>query len=80
MRPPCHNRPPSPGGFWRRVRWDGRGRPVLRWMPWRFEDKCASWSGVGIGKETPEYPTGTPYPVAHGWDCTGCRWRPKEIT
>ena len=44
-------------------------------------DGCKTWSGPGIGKPTPEYPSGTPYPVAHGWAewCKTCRWMPEGV-
>lgn len=37
-----------------------------------FEDRCATWDGVGIG------PNGERYPVAHNFNCVGCRWLPEE--
>lgn len=42
---------------------------------------CASWRGTGIGQPTQEYPTGTPYPMAHGWlpYCKLCRHAPAEV-
>ncbi len=42
---------------------------------------CKTWSGEGIGKPTPEYPSGDPYPLAHGWVswCRSCRWRPAGV-
>ncbi|HEY4530925.1 MAG TPA: hypothetical protein VIG97_11490 [Luteimonas sp.] len=40
---------------------------------------CKTWDGVGIGQPTPEFPAGTPYPVAHGFDCRGCRHLPAEF-
>ena len=41
---------------------------------------CVTWAGVGIGQPTPEYPHGTPYPIAHGWLpwCRHCIWMPKH--
>lgn len=48
-------------------------KPVYRYRhPW-FTDKCATWSGTGIG------PNGERYPEAHGWDCSGCRWLPEGV-
>ena len=86
MRPPCHNRAPFAAGRWHPtgrtvqhgtretqdglVKW-GPVKPVLRWHPRWFADRCATWDGRGIG------PNGEPYPVAHGWDCSGCRWLPE---
>lgn len=45
-----------------------------------FEDKCRTWDGVGIGQPTAEYPSGTPYPIAHGWEkwCRQCKWMPED--
>ena len=40
---------------------------------------CKVWEGVGVGAPTPEYPTGTPYPIAMSWDCAGCRWLPEGV-
>lgn len=87
MPPRCHNRPPAAVGRWyptgRTVQngtrthpgapvvW-GPVKPVLRWYPRWFEDRCAVWDGTGIGA-TPETAR---YPQAHGWDCRGCRWLP----
>lgn len=39
---------------------------------------CVTWRGVGIGQPTADFPTGTPYPLAHGFDCRGCRHLPAE--
>lgn len=86
-RPPCYNREPftDPNAGWintgrKRKGWLGgvwRGsRPVYRYRwPW-FTDRCATHDGVGIGQPTAEYPSGTPYPMAHGWNCEGCKWKP----
>lgn len=87
MRPACHNRAPFAAGRWHPtgrtvqhgtretpdglVKW-GPVKPVLRWHPRWFADRCATWDGRGIG------PNGEPYPVAHGWDCSGCRWLPAK--
>lgn len=45
-----------------------------------FKDRCTTWDGVGIGAPTAEYPSGTPYPIAHGWAkaCASCRWAPNQ--
>lgn len=59
-----------------RPEWRPVLKPVLRWRPRWFTDRCATWDGTGIGPATAEHPAGTPYPVHHGYDCTGCRWRP----
>ena len=87
IRPRCYNRGPfvDPRAGWyetdrihlkRTSRTTVVARPVYRYRwPW-FDDHCATWKGTGIGQPTPEYPTGTPYPIAHGWDCTGCRLKP----
>lgn len=73
-RPPCFNRPPRAAGRWHQVGQRPDGRPVLRWFPAWYVDRCATWDGRGIG------PNGEPYPVAHGWNCTGCRWLPERST
>lgn len=75
MRPNCHNRPPFAEGRWHLTGSRRNGKPVARWYPRWFVDRCATWDGTGIGR-TPET---THYPQAHGWDCSGCRWLPKEF-
>ena len=41
---------------------------------------CQSWA-PGIGQPTQEYPSGVPYPIAHGWLpwCKQCRHAPAEV-
>ena len=78
MRPRCYNRPPAPEGNWYGIGRRADGKLVMRWYPRFSVDRCATWQGVGIGQPTDEYPTGTPYPMAHGWNCDGCRWKPAE--
>lgn len=93
IRPRCHNRPEAAAGTWEstgevrastihfvnvaepgkaRAVWRPMMKPVLRWRPRWFVDRCATHDGVGIG------PNGENYPDAHNWDCTGCRWNPRE--
>lgn len=79
--PPCWNRPPVQPVS---VRYGidsatGEVISVEQTTGW-FNDRCATWDGVGIGQPTVEYPSGTPYPVAHGWDgwCKSCRWYPAK--
>ena len=83
MTPRCFNRPPYAEGRWHqtgmlRLRPAPVGhfrpyvmKPVLRWHPRWFADRCATHDGAGVG------PNGENYPQAHGWDCTGCRWNPE---
>lgn len=79
IRPRCYNRGTAADGWWFRNGYCPRTlKPRLRWYPRWYEDRCATWDGVGIGQPTEEYPSGTPYPIAHGWDCTGCRWLPVK--
>ena len=80
MKPACHNRQPREQGRMVYGHDQQTGQPVARFLSndW-FTDRCATWDGVGIGQPTAEYPTGTPYPIAHGFDCSGCRWLPKEF-
>ena len=42
---------------------------------------CKTWSGTDIGPPTAEWPSGQPYPVAHGFAewCQSCRWMPAEF-
>ena len=90
VNPRCYNREAfiDPHAGWRPMPYrafrvmatpngDAVQKPVMRYRwPW-FTDRCATWDGVGIGQPTPEYQTGTPYPIAHGWDCSGCRRKPE---
>lgn len=81
-RPRCYNRPPVGAGRteYGISRQTGEVTSVYLSNAW-FVDRCATWDGVGIGQPTAEYPTGTPYPMAHGWvdACRSCRWLPKEF-
>jgi len=72
-RPRCYNRPPRDEGRWVQNGYRPSDlKPRLRWSPRWFVDRCATWDGTGIG------PNGEPYPIAHGWDCFGCRWDPRR--
>lgn len=80
VRPRCWNRPPRESG---RVehglnRQTGKVEAVPLSNDW-LKDRCATWDGVGIGRPTDDYPTGTPYPIAHRFDCDGCRWKPEGV-
>ena len=91
-RPRCYNRGPfvDPRAGWKLMPYraframampggDAVQKPVMRYRwPW-FVDRCATWDGTGIGQPTPEYQTGTPYPIANGWDCSGCRLLPAGV-
>ena len=80
--PRCYNRPPAADGRWVQNGYCPSTLKVrLRWSPRWYEDRCATWLGTGIGQPTPEYPSGTPYPIAHGWVawCRSCRWRPAGV-
>ena len=78
IRPRCYNRPPFAAGRTEHGISRDTGARVETYLSnaW-FTDSCKTWSGVGIGQPTEAYPTGTPYPMAKGWDCTGCRWKPE---
>ena len=80
VRPRCYNRPPADPVRIRHGISESTGEPVVVEIrgDW-FTDRCATWDGVGIGQPTAEYPAGTPYPLAHGWDCRGCRWLPDHV-
>jgi hypothetical protein len=73
-RPRCYNRERAADGAWMRAGYRGV-KPVLRWVPRWFRDRCATWDGVGIGG-TPETQR---YPQAHGWDCEGCAWFSNRV-
>ena len=80
VRPRCYNRPPFAAGRLQVGINRDTGARVETYLSnaW-FTDSCKTWSGVGIGQPTPEYPTGAPYPIAHGWAewCNSCRWKPE---
>lgn len=79
VRPHCYNRPPRPDGYTRYGIDSQTGeRIAVRISNTWSEDKCATWDGVGIGQPTAKYPSGTPYPMAYGYDCRGCRWLPEK--
>lgn len=79
--PRCFNREPFAIDRERYGKEEGTGAPVkVRLSNEWFRDECKTWSGEGIGQPTPEYPQGTPYPIAHGWAlwCRQCRWMPSS--
>lgn len=79
MTPRCYNRPPFAAGRLQvGINRDTGARVETCLSNAWFTDSCKTWSGVGIGRPTDDYPTGTPYPIAHGFDCAGCRWLPEE--
>ena len=80
--PSCWNREPAKPFYVRHGLNQLTGeieQTVIR-MDWA-KPGCASWSGVGIGQPTADYPEGTPYPIAFGWaeHCKSCRWLPMEV-
>lgn len=78
--PRCFNRDPLPTQT-RRFGLDSQTGEVIEavLLAWS-EDRCVTWDGVGIGQPTPEYQSGTPYPIAHGWAkwCRQCKWMPED--
>ena len=74
-RPRCFNRAPSADSYTRHGIDQETGEAITVTLNRWFVDKCATWDGVGIGA-TPETAR---YPQAHGFNCTGCRWLPKEF-
>lgn len=80
--PPCWNREPGPASYTRYGidQLSGERIEVEIRMDWA-KPGCRTWDGVGIGHPTPEYPKGSPYPVAKGWvvHCRTCRWVPAEV-
>jgi len=79
--PPCWNHEPGPASY-TRFGTDGEtGNPISVEIPMNWaKPGCHQWA-PGIGHPTPEYPSGTPYPVAHGWvpHCRLCRHLPAEV-
>lgn len=73
MRPHCYDRPPRAATYLANDGVSEDGRQLRREIPVVFVDRCATWDGVGIGRQ------GEAYPAAHGWDCRGCRWLPSSV-
>ena len=80
-RPACYNRPPMRDGAWMPtgravIRRKGSRRqfavmkPIIRWAPRWYVDRCATWDTRPNHDEPP-------YPITHRWDCSGCRWLPE---
>ena len=80
--PRCWNRPPAERVRVRHGIDSETGQPIAVTVrdDWSSA-QCRTWDGVGIGQPTPEYPSGTPYPVAMGWAdwCRSCRHRPVGV-
>ena len=79
--PACFNREPGPASYTRHGIDSDTGIPVSVEIPMDWaKPGCHQWA-PGIGHPTPQYPTGTPYPVAHGWvpHCRLCRHLPQEV-
>lgn len=72
MRPPCYDRPPREKSYYANVGLSPQGHQRRAFIPIVFVDRCATWDGRGVG------PNGEPYPLAHGWDCAGCKWLPES--
>ena len=80
--PRCYNRPPADRVRVRHGIDQDTGEPIAVTVRDDWSDaKCRTWDGVGIGQPTPEYPSGTPYPIAHGFAqwCKSCRHRPVGV-
>lgn len=80
VKPRCYNRPPVNGervvyGVEQATGFLAATVVKGEWM----SPGCKTWEGVGIGQPTPEFPAGTPYPMAHGFDCRGCIHLPDEF-
>lgn len=79
--PACWNRDPGPASYTRYGidSQTGHTVPLVISMDWAKQG-CQSWA-PGIGQPTQDYPSGTPYPVAHGWLpwCLQCRQVPAEV-
>ena len=79
--PACFNREPGPASY-TRIGIDqlsGERIEVEIRADWA-KPGCQSWA-PGIGQPTQEYPSGVPYPIAHGWTawCKQCRHVPAEV-
>lgn len=74
MKPPCHNRPRTAKLVAVNNGRNAYGGLMTKLIPNPFEDRCTLYDGRGIG------PNGESYPVAHGWNCAGCKWLPLSVT
>lgn len=73
ITPPCWNRPPFAEGRTLHGIDEQTGEAITVELrnDW-FEDRCTQHDGRGIG------PNGESFADANGYNCTGCRWNPKE--
>lgn len=71
MIPRCYNRPPLDTTLEVQDGWTADGRRNMITIPNTATDRCATWDGTGIG------PNNEPYPIAHNFECSGCRWLPE---
>lgn len=79
--PACFNREPGPASYTRYGICSATGDLIEQRIPLDWaKPGCQSWA-PGIGQPTQEYPSGVPYPVAHGWLpwCKQCRHAPAEV-
>lgn len=82
LQPPCWNREARARVRIRHGVSEATGEPIAVEVRDDWSDPvCRTWSGTGIGQPTPEYPSGTPYPVFKGWAdwCKSCRHRPAGV-
>lgn len=80
VKPRCHNRPPYQQ---ERMHFGintetGFISGTVTHGDWASQG-CKTWQGTGIGQPTEQFPRGTPYPIAHGFDCRGCVHLPEEF-
>ena len=65
--PGCFNRKPYADGRWLSTGRFTRGKPVLRWSPRWFVDRCTLHDDTPVGEN---------YARDHHYNCEGCRWLP----
>lgn len=74
IRPACWNRPPANRVRVRHGIDSETGEPIAVTVRDDWSDPvCRVWDGTGIG------PNNERYPVAHGWNCHGCRSLPEWV-
>lgn len=75
-RPACFDRAPLPATVTYNAGLSADGRQLTAEFPFVMSRGCRTWEGTGIDGP---HGTNTRYPIAHGWDCSGCRLLPAGV-
>lgn len=65
-RPSCYNRADYKKDLYVQLGWGRDGRRIMGWIPHTMSTDCKQWGPLGEAK-------------LKGWNCDGCRHKPKEI-